>query len=171
MVETKGLMRIALFAALTAVGGLIKIPAYVPFTLQTLFAMLAGALLSRKEAVASQLIYLALGLIGVPVFASGGGLSYVLTPTFGYALFLPFLTLLIGFLLKIRLKPVLSFIISAILLLLFGSLYFFLISRFYLSAEIGFKAVFVSCFLVFVPVEVAKALVAALAYKRMKGRV
>ena len=79
----------AMFAALTAVGAFMKfpIPPYpVPMTLQTAFVYLAGILLPPSAAFFSQLIYIMIGLIGVPVFANGGGLGYIFDPTFGYLL-------------------------------------------------------------------------------------
>ena len=76
---------IALFAALTAIGGFIRVPIpYIPLTLQTLMVMFSGLLLGGKMAALSQLIYILIGLIGLPVFAYGGGPGYVLQPTFGY---------------------------------------------------------------------------------------
>ncbi|HWR22085.1 MAG TPA: biotin transporter BioY [Feifaniaceae bacterium] len=79
----------AMFAALTAVGAFIKfpIPPYpVPMTLQTAFVYMAGLLLPPSAAFFSQLVYVLIGLIGVPVFANGGGLGYIFDPTFGYLL-------------------------------------------------------------------------------------
>jgi len=74
-----------LFTALTAVGAFVRIPLpYVPLTLQTVFVLLAGDLLPPRFAVLSQIAYLLIGLVGLPVFANGGGLGYVLHPTFGY---------------------------------------------------------------------------------------
>ncbi len=82
----------ALSAALTAVGALIKIPFFpVPMTLQTLFTLTAGVMLPPRWAAISQVLYLLVGLAGLPVFADGGGAAYVLRPTFGYLLFLPLL--------------------------------------------------------------------------------
>ncbi len=79
-----------LFTALTAAGAFIRLPFFpVPFTLQTLFTALAGLTLTPRWAALSQITYLILGLLGVPVFANGGGLEYVLRPTFGYLLMLP----------------------------------------------------------------------------------
>lgn len=76
---------VALFAVLTAVGALIRVPLPgVPFTLQVPAALLAGLVLGPWRGAASQLAYLAIGLLGLPVFASGGGLGYLLTPTFGF---------------------------------------------------------------------------------------
>jgi biotin transport system substrate-specific component len=57
-----------------------------PITLQLQIALLAGILLGGKWGGLSVLIYLALGVMGLPVFASGGGIAYVLQPTFGYLL-------------------------------------------------------------------------------------
>ena len=75
------LILIALFAALSVVGAFVKIPTpLVPFTLQTLFCVYAGFLLGARRGFASQLLYLLIGLIGIPVFALGGGPSYVLQP-------------------------------------------------------------------------------------------
>ncbi len=83
--SVKEMVLVSLFAALTAVGAFIKIPIpYVPFTLQFLFVLFAGFLLDKRLAFLSQVIYLALGLAGLPIFTQGGGLSYVFQPTFGY---------------------------------------------------------------------------------------
>jgi len=84
-IKTKNLILAALFAALTAVGAFIKVPIpYVPFTLQVLFIFFAGSLLGANLALTSQLVYLGVGLIGIPIFTHGGGPAYVLQPTFGY---------------------------------------------------------------------------------------
>lgn len=78
---------VALFTALTAIGAFIKIPIpYIPFTLQILAVYLAGALLGPRLGMLSQLCYVLIGLIGVPVFAEGGGFGYIFKPTFGYLL-------------------------------------------------------------------------------------
>lgn len=84
----RSLILCALFAALTAVGSLVKIPigGVMIITLQTFFVFLAGLMLEPKYAFFSQLVYMAMGLIGLPVFSTGGGLSYVLMPTFGFVL-------------------------------------------------------------------------------------
>ena len=84
---TRQLVRTALFAALTAVGAFLKIllgPSAI--TLQFFFTAMAGCLLGSGCGALSQLIYVALGLLGLPVFTAGGGFSYVLHPTFGFLL-------------------------------------------------------------------------------------
>lgn len=75
----------ALFAAMIAVGAFIKIPLpVVPFTMQVFFVVWAGVILPPICAACACGAYVLLGLAGVPVFVSGGGPSYVLSPTFGY---------------------------------------------------------------------------------------
>lgn len=82
---TKRLVRISYFTLLTVVGGLIKIPAGpVSFTLQTLFVILAGFVLGARDGMFSQVAYMLIGLIGLPVFTGGGGFGYVFQPSFGY---------------------------------------------------------------------------------------
>lgn len=84
---TREMILTALFAALTAVGAFIRIPTpLVPFTLQFLFCAYSGVFLGARKACYSQLLYVGVGLIGIPIFANGGGPAYVLQPTFGYLL-------------------------------------------------------------------------------------
>ena len=84
--EIRSLVVAAAFAALTGVGAWISIPlSAVPITLQVLFVYLAGLLLPPRYAFLSMIIYLLMGIIGLPVFASGGsGIAVVVGPTGGY---------------------------------------------------------------------------------------
>lgn len=83
--KTRDLILISLFAALTAIGAFIKIPIpIVPFTLQYFFCALGAILLGAKKGALAQILYILVGLIGVPVFTEGGGPTYIFRPTFGY---------------------------------------------------------------------------------------
>ena len=85
--KLRSLILCALFAALTAVGSLVRIPipgTLLVFTLQTFFVFLAGLMLTPGYAMLSQVVYIAVGLTGLPVFSTGGGIAYVLTPSFGF---------------------------------------------------------------------------------------
>ena len=85
--SARELSLVALFAALTGIGGFIRIPIpYVPLTLQTLMVMFTGLILGGRLGALSQLVYILVGLMGIPIFAHGGGPGYVLQPTFGYLL-------------------------------------------------------------------------------------
>lgn len=74
------------FSVLTAIGALVFLPLYpVPVTLQTLFTYLAGAVSGPSLGALSQVIYILLGGIGLPVFAGGkAGFGTLLGPTGGY---------------------------------------------------------------------------------------
>jgi biotin transport system substrate-specific component len=100
-VPTKDLAYIALFAAITAVLGLV--PAIqvgpVPITAQTLGVMLAGAVLGARRGFLSQLLFLVLVAIGLPLLASGtGGLAVFAGPTAGYLISWPIAAFVVGWL-------------------------------------------------------------------------
>lgn len=95
--SARGLAAAALMAGLTAIGAVVHLPLpYVPITLQPAFVCLAGAWLGARLGAVSQLAYLAAGLVGFPVFVGGGGLHYVLEPTFGYLLGFPLAAWTVG---------------------------------------------------------------------------
>ena len=75
----------ALFDELMAVSARITLPIpLVPITLQFTVVALAGLLLGPRMGAVSMAVYLFMGLAGLPVFASGGGIGYVLSPSIGY---------------------------------------------------------------------------------------
>ena len=100
--RNKLIILVSTFAALTAVGAYLKIPLpHIPITLQTFFVIMSGNLLGFKFGTLSQFLYLIVGLLGIPVFANGGGPGYIFQPTFGYLLGYPFCALAIGILIKL----------------------------------------------------------------------
>lgn len=84
----RGMILAALFAVLTAVGAWIRIPfPVVPLTLQVFFVLLSGILLGPFWGPASQLLYLLLALLGLPVLAgAASGPGVIFLPTFGFLL-------------------------------------------------------------------------------------
>lgn len=81
------IVRIAVFLALIIVGAFIKFPiGIVPVSMQFAFCMFAGLMLGGTDALICVALYIVMGLIGIPVFSAGGGVFYVLQPTFGYIL-------------------------------------------------------------------------------------
>ena len=86
--ETRELTRTALMASLTAVGAWLAFPlplSPVPLTLQVVFMLMSGMLLGGRQGAASQILYLAMGALGRPVFSRGGaGVGVLLGPTGGY---------------------------------------------------------------------------------------
>jgi biotin transport system substrate-specific component len=73
-------------AALTAVGAYVSIPiGPVPISLQTLFVFLSGFILGPAYGAAATGLYVAAGLVGLPVFTGGkSGFAVLLGPTGGY---------------------------------------------------------------------------------------
>jgi biotin transporter BioY len=83
----KGAILIASLSLITALSAQLKIEiGVVPITMQTLVVLLSGLLFGSRIGAGSQLAYLVAGLSGVPWFSRGGGMSYVMSPTFGYLL-------------------------------------------------------------------------------------
>lgn len=92
---------VAAFVVATALAAHVRVPVPftpVPLTLQTMVVLLAGALLGPRLGAASQLTYLAMGIGGLPVFAGGLGLAYLLGPTGGYLLAFPVAAFVAGLL-------------------------------------------------------------------------
>jgi biotin transport system substrate-specific component len=72
-------------SAILALSSKFSVPFWpVPMTLQVLAVFLIGAAFGRSLALATVALYLAEGIVGLPVFAGGGGVAYLLGPTGGY---------------------------------------------------------------------------------------
>jgi biotin transport system substrate-specific component len=100
-VKTRDLAYIALFAAITAVLGLVPAIAVgpVPITAQTLGVMLAGSILGARRGFLALLLFLVLVAVGLPVLPGGGGGLAVFTgPTAGYLFSWPIGAFVVGLL-------------------------------------------------------------------------
>ena len=83
--KTKDICLIALFSAIVVICSLITIPSAIPFTLQTFAVFLCLNILGAKKGLISILIYILLGVVGLPVFSSfNGGIGALLNVTGGY---------------------------------------------------------------------------------------
>jgi biotin transport system substrate-specific component len=98
------LLMILGFAAATVAGARLEIPNYpIPYTLQTLVVLLAGAFLGWRDGAISQLVYIAAGLAGLPVFAGGHfGLAALVGLSGGYIGAFPLAAALVGYLVSVR---------------------------------------------------------------------
>jgi biotin transport system substrate-specific component len=90
---------------LTAVAAQISLPlpfTPVPFTFQPMVVLLGAAALGPRLGMASQILYLALGFAGLPVFAASSllpqGAARLLGPTGGYLMAYPFAAFTAGWL-------------------------------------------------------------------------
>ena len=98
---SRDLSLIALFAALTAVCAQLSVAlplmTSVPFTLQVFAVLAAGAVLGARRGALSQVVYLLLGTVGIPVFARmSGGLQILMGPTGGYLWSFPLAAAVVG---------------------------------------------------------------------------
>ncbi len=171
--KTKDLMMCSLFVALIVVGAFIKIPIpVVPFTLQLLFTMMAGLLLGGKLGAASVGIYILMGLLGLPVFAEGGGFSYVLKPSFGYIIGFAVASYVTGIIANKVPNPSYKRLFAANfaglgIVYLFGMVYYYFMSNFYLGNPIGLWPLFLYCFILAVPGDIVLCILGASLGKRM----
>ncbi|MFA8437429.1 biotin transporter BioY [Pueribacillus sp. YX66] len=99
----------ALFAALMGIGANIAqflVIGGVPITLQTFFAIMAGAILGSRLGTLSMLLYILIGLVGAPVFAQfTGGPVILIKPTFGFILSYLLVTYVVGKIIESVKKP------------------------------------------------------------------
>lgn len=124
------------FSILTAISAQISIPIKpVPFTLQTLIVLLAGAFLGAKYGTYSQIIYIIMGVVGLPVFAQTAdgtmGIARLFGPTGGYLIAFPLAAFLVGYLTEKSqkyLSIVLSMFAAEMVILYIGTLYLYLTS-------------------------------------------
>lgn len=170
-ISTKDMLLVSLFTALMIVGAMIKIPVgTVPITLQVLFVILSGMILGSRLGALSQIIYMLLGLIGLPVFTGGSGPSYVLTPSFGFIIGFILAAYIIGKLMeKLKFSAFNIFIISIIgtvIIYLAGIPYMYIILNNIMHMKITFlKAIETGC-LIFLPADIIKCIIASfIAYK------
>jgi len=164
---------ISIFAALTAVGAFIKIPTpLVPFTLQFLFCAYSGIFLGARKGLYSQVLYITIGLIGIPIFASGGGPTYILQPTFGYLLGFMTCAYVIGYVSQNFTNITFFKLLSATLLglcfvYLFGVAYLYLIINFYLHKQMTISAAISVGFLPYITADLILSILVALTAVRI----
>ena len=151
-----------------AVSAKIKIPFYpVPMTMQTLVVLLIGIAFGWRLGVATIILYLTEGIIGLPVFSGtpekGIGLTYFFGPTFGY---------LIGFLITVFLAGKFNFnnnVIKNFLKLTFATSFIYLLGMLWLGGLIGWdKPIFKLGAQPFLLAELFKILLATFAINYIK---
>ena len=168
-IPTKQLILTALFAALTAVGAFIKIPTpWSAFTLQVFFVFMAGVLLGPKYAMLSQIVYVALGLVGLPIFTQGGGFSYIFVPSFGFLLSYIPAAWVVGMLTRKNysfLRVILACVAGLAVIYLIGMPYMALILNVYLGKGMSVSALLWAGMIPFLPYDALKIVVTAVLAK------
>jgi len=161
-VSTRDLSYVALFAAVTAVLGLVPaVPIGISLViLQNLGPMLAGSVLGARRGALSQLLFVALVAVGVPLLPAGGTLW---TPFAGYVLAWPLAALVVGWLTErfwtrygLGRAVVANVLGGALLVDAVGAVVWGL------AGNLSAGTAFVSGFLLYLPGDAGKAVVAAL---------
>lgn len=130
MIKTQEMTQISLFIVLYIIGSKITLPlGIIPFTLQTCIVCLSGCFLNPKQILISYTVYLGMGLIGLPVFASGGGFPYLLKPSCGFLLAFPIAA---AFISKCRQARASTNIYTLFLICLIGLLIIYVIGTAYM---------------------------------------
>ena len=174
MSKTKSLILCSLFTAMIVVGAFIKIPVpVVPFTLQFLFTTLAGLLLGSKRGLISVVVYMRLRLIGLPVFSEGGGIWYILKPSFGYIIGLCIGTFVIGLIAeRMKEKTIPRYLLAnftgLMIVYVVGMVYYYIICNYVINTPIAFGPLFLYCFLLAVPGDICLCIFAAVLVKKVR---
>ena len=139
---------------LLAISAKIQLPFWpVPMTMQTFVIFLIGMTYSVRLSFITVSMYLFEGALGLPVFASGGGVAYLVGPTSGYLYGMLISSVVISYLAnlgfsKTYLKTSISLLIGSFIIFLFGILY--------LGWIIGYEKAIIAGLLPFIPSEIFK---------------
>lgn len=135
-IKIKDLAMMAILEALLIVFSKISFPiGPIPLTLQTFGVFLISLVLGVKKSMIVFGLYIILGLIGLPVFSTGGGWSYIYSPSFGFIIGFFFASIVIGLSTKSK-KFYTKYILSTVGLLIiniFGVIYMYIIMNYYLD--------------------------------------
>ena len=167
------LIGIGSFIAFTALGAFVRIPlpfTPVPITLQTFFVLLAGALLGKRLGTLSQLGYVLLGSLGLPIFAGAkGGLVTLFGPTGGYLLGFILAAYIIGKVIELEEKANFGWVVLAMAI---GSLIIYLLGAIQLAlvVHLGVRKALLLGVAPFLPGDTLKLLAAASLYHKLQER-
>ena len=146
---------LALFGTLLlAISSKVQVPFWpVPMTMQTFVIFLIGMTYGIRLSFATVALYLFEGAAGLPVFASGGGMAYLIGPTAGYLYGMLFASVVISYLANLGFSKT---YLKATLSLFVGSIIIFSIGIIYLGSIIGYEKAIAAGLLPFIPSELFK---------------
>ena len=167
--KMNSLTRISLFSAMIAISVYIIPPIQIPmidvsFTLQSMMVILIGFLLTPLEAFLSVLIYVLIGVAGLPVFSGArGGFTVLLGPSGGFIMMFPIISLFVSlFKSKDRNK-----IYDILIGVFFGIFILYAIANLYMSFVLSMNYwIALSSLLPFVPFDIFKIILAYIIYLR-----
>jgi biotin transport system substrate-specific component len=164
--KIKQLVVDAMFIALLVVSSFISIPInQIPYTLQTLVVFIILLTLPLKDSILIFVIYLIMGLIGLPVFS---GFTSGITPTLGFIIgfiILPIIYKILNIIIKIKNQNILKIInlfICLLILNVIGTIFYMFIMN------LDFLSSFLICVVPFILIDVIKILASILITNRIK---
>ncbi|MBQ4104616.1 MAG: biotin transporter BioY [Clostridia bacterium] len=160
--KIKDIVLISLFSAIIVVCSFITIPSAIPFTLQTFAVFLCLNILGAKKGIISILIYIFIGVVGLPVFSGfNGGIGALLNVTGGYIVGFIFSALIFWVITSVfnkKSRKIINLIASfmgLIVCYIFGTLWYILL--FIKNGEaINFISAFTICVLPFIIPDILK---------------
>jgi len=174
--KTIDILYVGLFAALIAVCSWIQIPLTVPITLQTMGVCMAAGLLGTKRGTFAVVVYILLGLVGVPVFAGfTSGVGILLNTTGGYIIGFIFTALIVGAMTKFCGKKAwvyaLSMFIGTAVCYAFGTAWFIIVYNRGNADAVSLATVMGWCVTPFIIPDLVKIAVATILCTRLKRHV
>lgn len=147
-INVKQMVLIALFTALMVAGAYIKIPnPFFPvfITFQSVFCALSGLILGSKSGAKSIIVYVLMGLAGLPVFSAPSGPQYIFQPTFGFLLGFIAAAYVIGRISEsceelTAAKALFASFSGLVVIYITGIIYMFFINRLYMGLQTTFFA-------------------------------
>jgi biotin transport system substrate-specific component len=180
MFTTKDITYTSFFTALAVVSAVIVRlgtgTMLVPFSLLPMVSLLSGMILGPKLGAISMLVYVILGLIGVPVFASPpyGGFTYILKPTFGFLLGFIASSWITGKVLeksKALLRHyLLASFLGLVVIYLVGLPYLYMVLNFYVKKTVGIVEVLKLGLFPFILPDIIKAFISSIFAKAIISR-
>lgn len=168
MLTTKQWVQSAMMIALLSVAAYIKIPlGLVPITFQFLIVLLIGLMFSTKQVVIILLLYIIIGLLGVPVFSGGGGVDYIIRPSFGFILGFLVCAVITNVTEKKTKKPLLSAFLGYLGLYLIGLSYLFVILTKVMNMALQIDQFFYSYWIIFLINDLLSIGLSILVFKRL----
>jgi len=145
----RNVVLVLLGSALLTISAKIQVPFYpVPMTMQSFVVLVLGATFGWRLAGATVFAYLAQGAAGLPVFASGAGLAYLVGPTGGYLAGFLFAAMAVGALAERGFDRKVA---SALTMFFVGTIIIFGCGVIYLASIIGMQKAILAGLYPFIP--------------------
>lgn len=162
--KTRKLAMTSVMAALMCLAGMLLhwvSPALVPFSLLPVLVLMSGIILGAKYAAMAMLVYLVLGLFGLPVFSAApfGGVGYILKPTFGFLMGYVFAAYVVGRIYRegSQWRAIAGVLSGLVTLYLFGLSYLYIILHWVLHRPTSVAGVVMIGFVPFIFGDLIKA--------------